>query len=137
MDRILIEKHLVFIGEAVAALRLHGKPATIADDPVQFGFVVHTLQTAVQAAIDVAAMIVSTRKLGEPATNREMFEKLAGDGWVSASAAATWQRIVSFRNIVVHRYLQVDVKVVRSIVENHTEDLLGFARSVRDRLRQG
>jgi uncharacterized protein YutE (UPF0331/DUF86 family) len=136
MDKVLIEKHLVFLGEAVAALKQHGKPASLATDPVQFGFVVHSLQTAVQAAIDVAAMIVSARKLGEPTTNREMFEKLATDGWVTPSESAVWIRIVSFRNIVVHRYLQVDVRVVRSIVENHLEDLLGFARSVRDRLQR-
>jgi hypothetical protein len=40
-------------------------------------FVEHTLQTAIQAAIDVTGHIVSDERLGEPRTNREMFDLLA------------------------------------------------------------
>ncbi|MEO6594186.1 MAG: DUF86 domain-containing protein [Planctomycetota bacterium] len=134
MDLALVEKHLVHIVESVDLLQRLGEPEQLEKDPVQFGFVVHTLQTAVQAAIDTAAIIVSERRLGEPATNREMFAKLAQDGWLGSPEADTWRRIVAFRNIVVHRYLQVDPRIVRAVVETHLEDLLAFARCVRDRL---
>lgn len=133
MDRALIEKLTAHIVESVDQLRRHARPDRLRDDPVQFGFVVHTLQTAVQAAIDVAAIVVAERSLGEPNTNREMFEKLAADGWIDPAAAELWRRIVSFRNIVVHRYLTVDPAIVRSILETHLEDLLSFARAVRKR----
>lgn len=135
MDRALVEKLLAHVVESVGLVRRHGKPALLQSDPVQFGFVTHTLQTAVQAAIDVAAVIVSERGLGEPDTNRELFAKLAADGWVSPDRADLWKRIVSFRNVVVHRYLAVDPAIVRSIVELHLDDLLAFARDVRSRLQ--
>jgi len=134
MDRSLVEKHAAYIVTAVESLRRHGKPEELDSNPVQFGFIVHTLQTAVQAAIDVAAIIVAERKLGEPATNRELFELIAHDGWVDANRAELWQRIVSFRNIVVHRYLAVDARVVRGIVDSHMDDLLAFVRGIRERL---
>jgi uncharacterized protein YutE (UPF0331/DUF86 family) len=58
MDRVLLEKHLVYVADCVRLLRERGHPDEIASDPVQFGFVVHVLQTAAQAAQDVASMIV-------------------------------------------------------------------------------
>lgn len=134
MDRRLVEKHAAYIVEAVERLRRHGKPAEIESDPVQFGFIVHALQTAVQAAIDLAATIVAERRLGEPTTNRELFELIARDGWVGSADAELWKRIVSFRNIVVHRYLTVDPRIVRGIAETHLDDLLAFVRGIRDRL---
>ncbi len=115
MDAALIEKHLAHVVSNVELLRRHGQMDRLDADSVQFGFVVHTLQTAVQSAIDVAAILVSERSLGEPGTNREMFTKLAQDGWITTADADLWRRIVAFRNIVVHRYLQVDVAVVRKI----------------------
>ena len=105
------------IVESVELLRRLGKPEQLERDPVQFGFVVHTLQTAVQAAIDTAAIIVSERHLGEPVTNRDMFARLALDGWLDDAHRDIWQRIVAFRNVVVHRYLRVDPQVVRAILD--------------------
>jgi len=135
MDRALIEKHLAHIVQGVEQLRRFGKPELLQTDPVQLGFVTHTLQTAVQAAIDVAAIVVAERGLGEPATNRDMFAKLAADGWMPSASSDLWRRIVSFRNIVVHRYLAVDTAIVQAIVATHLDELLAFVRSVRDRLR--
>ncbi|MCA8950526.1 MAG: DUF86 domain-containing protein [Planctomycetes bacterium] len=134
MDQKLVEKYAAHIVEAVARLRRHARPADLERDPVQYGFVVHELQTAVQAAIDVAAILVAERRLGEPATNRELFDLIARDGWVDPDRSDLWKRIVSFRNIVVHRYLTVDAQIVRGILENHLDDLLAFVRGIRDRL---
>jgi len=43
-------------------------------------FIGHTLQLAIQAALDLASHIVSDERLGEPATNRELFSLLARAG---------------------------------------------------------
>ncbi len=134
MDARLIEKHAAHVVEAVERLRRYGNTEAIETDPVQFGFVAHTLQTAIQAAIDVAAIIVAERRLGEPRTNRELFRLVASDGWIDAASVDLWKRIVGFRNIVVHRYLVVDARVLRGIVEQNLDDLLAFVRGVRDRL---
>src|SRR5947208_2323631 len=101
----------------VGVVLARGAPRALADyDPVL------AIQTAVQAAIDVAAVIVAERGLGEPANNREMFAKLAADGWLPAAEIDVWKRIVSFRNIVVHRYLELDPSIVKAIVGSHLDD---------------
>jgi uncharacterized protein YutE (UPF0331/DUF86 family) len=35
------------------------------------------------------------------------------------------------RNVVVHLYQDVDLKIVRDVVENHLGDLLDFAAAIR------
>jgi uncharacterized protein YutE (UPF0331/DUF86 family) len=89
---------------------------------------------ALQAALDASSHIVSARRLGEPETNRELFSLLAGDGWVSPGLLPVLQAMAGLRNILVHGYQQVDNAIVRDVVENRLQDLLGFVAEVRERL---
>lgn len=132
-DDDLIEKRLTYVVDAVERLRLHARPDRLPDDPVQLGFVEHTLQTAIQAMLDVASSVVSSLHLGEPRTNAELFDRLASAGWIPTGRVEVYRRIVGFRNILVHRYVEVDPAVVRSILDHHVDDLLAFVREVRDR----
>jgi uncharacterized protein YutE (UPF0331/DUF86 family) len=97
-------------------------------------FVEHTLQIAIQAAIDVASHIVSDRRLGEPRTNRELFDLLERDGWIDAPLAATLRNMAGFRNVLVHGYDDVDLAVVRDVLQHHLGDLDAFVAAVRRRL---
>jgi len=61
----------------------------------------------------VASHIVSDERLGEPETNRELFDHLAQHGWLPAELAATMGRMAGFRNIVVHGYGGVNLEIRR------------------------
>jgi uncharacterized protein YutE (UPF0331/DUF86 family) len=71
-DAELLAKKLALIESLVADLRRLARPAEIAHDLREQRFVEHTLQIAIQAALDVASHIVSDQRLGEPRTNREL-----------------------------------------------------------------
>jgi uncharacterized protein YutE (UPF0331/DUF86 family) len=94
-------------------------------------FVEHTLQIAIQAAIDVGLHIVSDGRLGEPRTNREVFDLLERASVVSPDRAATLRRMVGFRNVLVHGYDDVDLAIVRDIMTNRLDDLTAFASDIR------
>ena len=133
-DRELIAKKLALIETCVQQLRQLARPAAIPTDVREERFVEHTLQIAIQAALDVASHIVSDERLGEPRTNRELFDLLERSAWVAAAPAATMRRMVGFRNILVHGYEIVDVRIVVEIVEHRLDDLLGFVAAIRTRL---
>lgn len=134
MDEALVEKLLAHIETCVRELREVARPERIATDVRERRFVEHTLQLAIQAALDVASHIVSDRRLGEPATNRELFDMLASDGWLSADLTASLRRMAGMRNILVHGYTKVDPDQVRLVVTGSLDDLLAFADAVRARL---
>lgn len=133
-DPELLAKKLAFIETCVSELRRLARPEAIASDIREERFVEHTLQLAIQAAQDVASHIVSDELLGEPRTNRELFDLLVRAGWLKESEAAPLGNMVGFRNILVHGYGDVDLAVVRDVLENHLDDLLHFAAIVRAKL---
>jgi len=133
-DADLIAKKLALIETFVRQLQTLARPAELERDVREERFVEHTLQIAIQAALDVASHIVSDNRLGEPRTNQETFDLLARAGWIADPLAATLRAAVGFRNILVHGYAGVDLGVVRDILENHLVDLLGFVTAIRGRL---
>ena len=133
-DVELIAKKLAQIETYVEELRSLGLPERLGDDRVQERFIEHTLQIAIQAALDVASHIVSDDRLGEPESYRALFELLARNDWISDALVPTLRAMVGFRNILVHGYGQVDLDVVRGIAENNLGDLLDFVAQIRRRL---
>ncbi len=77
-DPALVAKKLALIESCLSDLRRLARPDTLMSDVREQRFVEHTLQIAIQAALDVASHIVSDRRLGEPRTNRELFSQWWG-----------------------------------------------------------
>ena len=63
-----------------------------------------------------------------------MFRLLERAGIVTADLGARLERMAGFRNVVVHLYQEVDLGIVRDVVENHLDDLLQFVAAIRRRL---
>lgn len=133
-DAELVEKKLAFIVARVRELRDLARPELIDQDVREERFVAHTLQLAIQAALDIASHIVSDEDLGEPNTNRELFDLIGKNGWLTPQLANTMRSIVGFRNILVHGYQTVDLNILRDVVENGLEDLLAFVEAIREEL---
>ncbi len=135
-DVHLVVKLLAKLETYVRELKTLSRPERIETDVREERFVEHTLQLSIQAALDVASHIVSDDLLGEPNTNRQLFEILARYGWISEDLSDTLRQVVGFRNILVHGYSDVDLDIVRRIVETDLDDLLDFAGAIRARLAE-
>lgn len=133
-DLELVAKKLAFIETCVRELETLARPELVERDIRERRFVEHTLQIAIQAALDVASHVVSDERLGEPRTNRELFDLLAGADWLTTALADTMRRMVGFRNIVVHGYTAVDPAILRDILEHHLGDLGVFVATIRGRI---
>lgn len=112
-DRDLVSKKLSQIETCVQELRTLARPEEIENDVREERFVEHTLQIAIQSVIDVATHIVSDHRLGEPRTNRELFDLLRRYSWISPDLADSLQKMAGFRNILVHGYDTVDLGMCR------------------------
>ena len=133
-DPDLIEKKLAFIETRLRELSTLARLDRIHEDLKEERFVEHTLQLAIQATLDVASHIVSDERLGEPATNRELFDRLAAGGWISRDLAARLGDMAGFRNVLVHGYQDVDLDVVMDAAKNRLGDVTAFVNAVRQKL---
>ena len=133
-DAELVAKKLAEIETYVRELRQLAQPEAIGRDLKEERFVLHTLQLAIQAALDAASHVVSDERLGEPERNRELFELLARAGWIPGELGSRLRDMAGFRNVLVHEYAAVDLAIVRDVVENRLDDLLEFGAAMRTRL---
>ena len=133
-DEELVAKRLAFIETSLRELRQLARPHDLASDVREERFVEHTLQLAIQAALDVASHIVSEERLGEPTTNRELFDRLSRARWFDADVADRLSSMAGFRNVLVHGYTDVDLSIVQDVLANHLGDLDAFVAVVRARV---
>jgi uncharacterized protein YutE (UPF0331/DUF86 family) len=133
-DPELLAKKLAVVETCVSQLRSMAKLELLRRDLREERFVVHTLQIAIQAALDAASHIVSDERLGEPDTLRQLFDLLARGGWIDGAQVPSLKEMAGFRNVVVHGYQDVDLSVVEDVVRNRLTDLLGFVDAIRRRL---
>lgn len=133
-DPDLLAKKLAVVETCVRELRSLARPEAIRHDIREERFVEHTLQLAIQAALDAASHVVSDERLGEPRTNRELFTLLARAGVVPADLAGRLAAMAGFRNVLVHGYDDVDLAVVEDVVAHRLDDLLALVRALRTRL---
>jgi len=133
-DQALIAKKLAFIETCLRELRQQARPDRLSSDVRELRFVEHTLQIAIQAALDVASHIVSDDRLGEPRTNRELFDLLEHHGWLAPSVAVVLRDMAGFRNVLVHGYTEVDVTIVRDVLDRYLPDFEAFVAAIRQRI---
>jgi uncharacterized protein YutE (UPF0331/DUF86 family) len=132
-DLDLIAKKLAFIETCIAELRNVANLDRLFSDIREQRFIEHTLQLAIQSAIDVASHVVSDERLGEPETNAALFTSLARAGWLDAELAQQLAKMAGFRNVLVHGYDVVDLAIVKDVVTLRLPDLEAFIAKVRAR----
>jgi len=92
--------------------------------------VILNLERASQATIDIATHIIRDKKLGLPNTSRELFVILDDSDMLSKEISIRMQAMVGFRNIAVHDYQNLNIEIVKSIVQNHLDDFEAYCEEV-------
>lgn len=93
-------------------------------------------QVAIQAAIDIGSIILTERSVRVPDSYREVFLELARTDVIPSELARALAAMAQFRNVLVHLYLQVDLRRVYAYLQNNLGDLEELARHVGDYLQE-
>ncbi|KKB33920.1 hypothetical protein QY97_02883 [Bacillus thermotolerans] len=92
--------------------------------------IILNIQRACEASIDIAMHVVADKKLGIPQTSRDAFELLAKNGIITEELSFKMKAMVGFRNIAVHDYQDINLEIVKVIIEKHLADYKVFAKQV-------
>ncbi len=106
-----------------------GKLETLKDFDKQ-DIIVLNLQRACQATIDIAMHIISVRNLGAPQSGKGAFIILQENNLIDKETSKKIQGMIGFRNIAVHEYQELDLNILKNILDEHLEDLREFAREI-------
>lgn len=121
----VIRKRLQKLDEYLAILyRLRDTPREqFLADPEKYGSAERFLQLAIEAVNDIGNHLVADLGLGQVEWYRDIPEALYAAGYIDASLRDQWIRMIGFRNVLVHDYLDVDRAQVYAVLQDHLEDL--------------
>ena len=84
------------------------------------------IQRACEAVIDLGMHVIAERDLGIPQTSRDTFEILQDNKIISPEMSERLKAMIGFRNIAIHNYQRLNLKIVQAIIEKDLKDLLYF-----------
>ena len=90
-------------------------------------FVERYLHLAIEEVLDIANHIISFHQWREPTGYRDMLVILSEKGIIPADQLPIFQNMASFRNMLVHRYENVDEELVFGIFHKHLDDFEQFS----------
>jgi uncharacterized protein YutE (UPF0331/DUF86 family) len=93
--------------------------------------IVLNLQRACEASIDLANYVNKQKKLGIPQSSRDAFELLFKAELLPEEVAVNLKKMVGLRNIAVHDYQELNIDIVRFIIENHLSDFNYFIKAIK------
>jgi uncharacterized protein YutE (UPF0331/DUF86 family) len=88
------------------------------------------IERACQASIDMAMHVVAERHLGVPQSNAEAFALLEKSGIIGAELSKSLRGMAGFRNIAVHQYEELDMDVLRWVVETGHRDWIKLGNAL-------
>lgn len=111
-----------------------GRERFLADRGEQYR-IAFPLQQAIQVAIDLAAHLLADRPAHRPGTLAGLFDTLAEQGVVDRDLAQRLAAMARFRNLLVHRYADLDMARFWEIATGDLHDIDAFLGVVAAQLR--
>lgn len=93
------------------------------------------LQVSIACVIDISGLLVTGLRLGLPAEEDDLFEKLAQAGVISRPMRDSLRRMKGFRNILVHEYGGVDDRIVYEVLQHRLDDFAAFKQEILQSLQ--
>jgi len=100
------------------------------------GAVERYLHLALECTIDIGEMIISKEGLRKPESYREVIEILGKENILPKEFAERFAPAMGFRNILVHRYAEIDLNELYEHLQNDLQDFSTFAKYVAKYLEE-
>ncbi|MGP3777961.1 type VII toxin-antitoxin system HepT family RNase toxin [Halanaerobium saccharolyticum] len=136
MDDILINKNQT-VKRCLERINeeYQGDPKNLQNYTKQDSIILN-IQRLSEAAIDIAMHIVAEKNLGVPQNSREAFDLLTQNKLISEERAEKLKAMVGFRNIAVHEYQKLNLKIVEAIIENEIEEIKDFSLKMLQKMAE-
>ena len=88
------------------------------------------LQLSVEVVIDICSILVTGQRLGLPAEEEDLIQKLTEGQVLSLEIGARIREMKGFRNVLVHEYTRIDDRLVYQALTERLKDFGVFKQEV-------
>ncbi len=103
-------------------------PEEFLANPERYGAAERFLQLSIEAINDMAAHLAADENWGSFERARDLVYIFRARGLVGEALAERWLRMIGFRNLLVHEYLEIDRRRVYGVLQENLEDLEALSR---------
>jgi len=120
----VIRKRLNKLDEYLTTLYELGRidRKTFTTQPQFYGSAERFLHLSIETVLDIGNHIIADENLGVINHYSDIPSILVKHGYIQAELAERWIRMVGFRNILVHDYLDIDRDIVYEVLQNNLVD---------------
>lgn len=93
-------------------------------------FCERTLQLAIEVCLDISYMLLKELRLGVPANEETVFDKLKDAQIFSEQLSEKLSKMKKFRNVLIHRYVQIEDHLVYEHALHEQDDFKQFKKEV-------
>ena len=97
--------------------------------PLLYGSAERFLHLSIEALIDIGNHIISDNNLGRVNVYKDIALILAENGYLTEEEKKLFIKIIAFRNILVHDYMDLDRDVIFNLLKNNLKDIRGMLKS--------
>ncbi len=136
MERVVLNK-LESIERCLARIKeIHDQDDQRLEDFLYQDALILNILRACQQAIDLAMYFVSQKGLGIPKSSKEAFILLEKNKIISTAVSRKMQGMTGFRNIAIHDYQKIDLKVIKYIIHQGVGDFLEYHQEIINYLKE-
>jgi uncharacterized protein YutE (UPF0331/DUF86 family) len=97
-------------------------------DPEHYGSAERFLQLTIEALIDMGSHVIADLGLGMVESYRDVPRILVEHDYITADQEDLWIQMIGFRNVLVHDYLDIDRRLVHTVLQENLEDITTLRR---------
>ena len=94
------------------------------------------MQLSLEIVIEIGEMVIAYKGFRKPAKHREIIQILAENKILPKAFSQKFAPAMGFRNILVHRYGELDINKLYSHLKNDIKDFDTFARYVAEYIKK-
>ncbi len=98
------------------------------NDPERYGSTERFLQLAIESIIDIGTHIIADEALGNVNWYSDVPKILAEKGYITSEQSEYWIRMIGFRNVLVHEYVEIDRRIVFDVLNSHLDEISELRR---------
>tara|TARA_Y100000310_G_scaffold220239_1_gene221703 strand:- start:508 stop:942 length:435 start_codon:yes stop_codon:yes gene_type:complete len=95
-----------------------------------------TIEMIADLIIDISLIIISEKGFDKPDDSRDAIRVLERNKVLSKQLSAKIQDLISFRNLLVHRYGKIDDDLEYENIEDNNKDVVLFVKEIEGWLNQ-
>jgi len=96
----------------------------------------YSLLEIMEACIDIANYIISVKSFRRAEEYSEMFKVLKEEGILGKKLANKLEDMARFRNLLVHRYGEIDNRRVLEIIKHNLKDIEEFEKEIQKFMKE-